>query len=153
MSSYLRTRRTETSVANSSDRVRAEVALAQDKIRSLKQLVMELQRELESLNQVPTPTVEKGIDFYTEVSNFEIEMIKRALRFTEGHQGKAARLLNLNMSTLGSMIKRYYIQVGPTALTGTKHSNQNHSLTHESGKTSLSRFAERPEVTQQLPSE
>ena len=61
---------------------------------------MELQRGLESLNQVPTPTVEHGLDFYHDVRHFEIELIKHALMVVEGHQGKAARLLNLNASNL-----------------------------------------------------
>jgi transcriptional regulator with GAF, ATPase, and Fis domain len=98
-------------LAISSDRVRAEAVAAQDKVRVLKQMAMELQRGLESLNQVPTPAVEQGLDFYHEVSHFEIELIKRALTFVEGHQGKAARLLNLNASTLGSKIKHYQIQL------------------------------------------
>ena len=98
--------------AISSDRVRAEAVAAQNKIRLLKQLVMELQQGLDSLNQVPTPAVEHGLDFYHEVSHFEIELIKRALIVVEGHQRKAARLLNLNASTLGSKIKYYRIQLG-----------------------------------------
>ena len=99
--------------ATSSDRVRAEALAAQDKVRLLKQLVMELQQGLESLNQVPTPAVERGLDFYHEVSHFEIELIKRALTFVGGHQRKAARLLNLNASTLGSKIKHYQIRLSP----------------------------------------
>jgi transcriptional regulator with GAF, ATPase, and Fis domain len=75
---------------------------------------MELLQGLESLNQVPTPAVEHGLDFYHEVSHFEIELIKRALTVVEGHQGKAARLLNLNPTTLGSKIKHYQIQLGHT---------------------------------------
>jgi transcriptional regulator with GAF, ATPase, and Fis domain len=73
---------------------------------------MELQQGLDSLNQVPTPSVEHGLDFYHEVSHFEIELIKRALTFVEGHQRNAARLLNLNASTLGSKIKHYQIHIG-----------------------------------------
>ena len=79
----------------------------------LKKLVMELQQELESLNQVPTPSVELGLDFYYEVNHFEIAIIKRALIVSEGHQGKAAQLLNLKASTLGAKIKRYDIKIGP----------------------------------------
>ena len=102
-------------LAISSDLARAEAVAAQDKIRLLKQLVMELQQGLDSLNRVPTPAVEHGLDFYHEVSHFEIELIKRALTFVEGHQRKAARLLNLNASTLGSKIKHYQIQIGHPA--------------------------------------
>ncbi len=113
MSSAIRRRKPDISLAISSDRVRADATAAQHKIRVLKQIVMELQRELESLNQVPTPAVEQGLDFYDEVSHFEIEMIKRALAFVDGHQKKAAQLLNLKESTLGAKIKRYCIQLGP----------------------------------------
>jgi len=74
------------------------------------QLAIELQSELESFNRVPIPAVEQGLDFYTEVGRFETEMIKRALAVANGHQRKAARLLNLKCSTLNAMIKRYYIK-------------------------------------------
>ena len=111
MSSRIRRRRHDLSLV-SSDHVRSDAVATQDKIRLLKQLVTELQRELESLNQVPTPAVEQGLDFYYEVSRFEIEMIRRALVFVGGHQGNAAQLLNLKETTLGAMIKRYCIQPG-----------------------------------------
>ena len=79
----------------------------QNKLRALQQLANELQSQLESLNRVPIPAVEEGLDFYTEVSRFETEMIKRALTVADGHQKKAARLLNLKCTTLNAMIKRY----------------------------------------------
>jgi len=110
-------------LAISSNRIRAEAVAAQDKIRLLKQLVMELQQGLESLNQVPTPSVENGLDFYHEVSHFEVELIKRALAVVEGHQGKAARLLNLNPTTLGSKIKHYQIQLGHPVFTASGKQN------------------------------
>ena len=112
MSSAIRRRKEKISLVFSSDHVRTEAAAGRNKIRLLKQLVAELQRELESLNQVPVPAVEQGVDFYYEVSRFEIGLIKCALTFVEGHQGKAAQLLKLNESTLGAKIKRYRIQVG-----------------------------------------
>lgn len=52
----------------------------------------------------------RGIAFYDEVTRFEIELIKRALSFTGGHQSRAARLLGLNTTTLNSKIKSYNIQ-------------------------------------------
>jgi len=107
VSSSIRLRTADISLATSCLSGRAQAAIAQDKICVLKELVMELHLQLESFNQVPTPAVEQGIDFYNEVSHFEIEMIKRALRFTEGHQGRAAQLLNLKTTTLGAMIKRH----------------------------------------------
>ncbi len=49
--------------------------------------------------------VGNGIDFFAEVSRFEIQMITQALRLARGSQVKAARLLGLNPTTLNSKIK------------------------------------------------
>jgi transcriptional regulator with GAF, ATPase, and Fis domain len=111
MSSLIRRRKARICLTVSSDSARTEAFVAREKIRLLKDTVRELQRELESLTQVPTPEIEQGVDFYTEVSRFESEMIRRALTFADGHQVLAARLLNLNTTTLSAMIKRYCIQI------------------------------------------
>jgi DNA-binding NtrC family response regulator len=52
-----------------------------------------------------------GISFYDEVSRFEIELIRRALEITGGHQSKAAKLLGMNNTTLNSKIKGYHIKI------------------------------------------
>ncbi|MBV9216478.1 MAG: sigma-54-dependent Fis family transcriptional regulator [Acidobacteria bacterium] len=52
----------------------------------------------------------KGANFYDEVKKFEIDLIRRALEQTGGHQSRAARLLGLNATTLNSKIKSYNIQ-------------------------------------------
>ena len=117
MSSAIRRRKNDINLAISANHARDDAAAVRDKIHLLKQLAMKLQRELESLNQVPTPAVERGLDFYDEVRRFEIELIKRALAVVGGHQGKAAQLLNLKETTLGAKIKRYYIDFGPFAAT------------------------------------
>ena len=119
MSSPIRKRAGKISSANVGDRARVEAVMVRKKIRTLRQLVMQLHHQLASLDQVPTPTVEQGLDFYTEVSRFEIELIRRALKAANGHQGKAAQLLNLNSTTLNAMIRRYYIHVEPSALSKT----------------------------------
>ena len=49
--------------------------------------------------------------FYDEIKNYEIDLIRRALDQTGGHQSRAARLLGLNATTLNSKIKSYNIQV------------------------------------------
>lgn len=49
------------------------------------------------------------IDFYEEVRRFEIFLIKNALRRTSGSQKKAARLLQLNETTLNSKLKNLKI--------------------------------------------
>lgn len=53
----------------------------------------------------------RGISFYEEVSRFEIELIRRALEATGGHQTRAAKLLGMNNTTLNSKIKSYNIRV------------------------------------------
>jgi transcriptional regulator with GAF, ATPase, and Fis domain len=98
-----------------SDHVRVEAAALKNQIRVLQRLVVNLQDGLDALTEVQTHNVESGIDFYDEVRLFEIELIKRALKSVNGHQRKAARLLNLNATTLGAKIKRYGIQLGHPA--------------------------------------
>lgn len=51
----------------------------------------------------------RGVNFYDEVKKFEIDLIRRALDQTAGHQSRAARLLGLNATTLNSKIKTYNI--------------------------------------------
>lgn len=55
--------------------------------------------------------IAKGINFYDEVRKYEIDLIRRALKQTGGHQSRAARLLGLNATTLNSKIKSYNIQI------------------------------------------
>jgi len=54
--------------------------------------------------------ISRGVNFYDEVKRFEIDLIRRALDQTGGHQSRAARLLGLNATTLNSKIKIYNIQ-------------------------------------------
>ena len=51
----------------------------------------------------------RGVNFYDEVKRFEVDLIRRALDQTGGHQSRAARLLGLNATTLNSKIKSYNI--------------------------------------------
>lgn len=57
--------------------------------------------------------ISRGVNFYDEVRRFEIDLIRRALDQTGGHQSRAARLLGLNATTLNSKIKTHNI---PTRL-------------------------------------
>lgn len=82
---------------------------AQSNITALKELTLRLLREVQAITEVRTLSLEGGVDFYSEVSRFEIDLIKRALLQTAGHQGRAARLLNLKVTTLNSKIKHYRI--------------------------------------------
>jgi len=53
--------------------------------------------------------IARGVNFYDEVKRFEIDLIRRALDQTGGHQSRAAQLLGLNATTLNSKIKAYNI--------------------------------------------
>ena len=55
------------------------------------------------------PDVSAGVDFYEEVTRFEVLLIEDAMRLTKGNQLQAAALLGLNHTTLNSKIKRYKI--------------------------------------------
>lgn len=84
-------------------------AASHNNITALKELTLRLLREVQAITEVRTLSLESGVDFYSEVSRFEIDLIKRALLQTAGHQGRAARLLNLKVTTLNSKIKHYNI--------------------------------------------
>ena len=79
----------------------------------LRLLIAELIQEVELIDYGHSPSVEirlqqtDQINFYEEVASFEIALIKTALYRAHGHQGHAARLLNLNSSTLNAKIKQY----------------------------------------------
>ena len=47
------------------------------------------------------------IDFFHEVRQFEIRLIKRALELANGNQARAAKLLGLGTTTLNYKIKAY----------------------------------------------
>ncbi|HEY0545027.1 MAG TPA: helix-turn-helix domain-containing protein [Pyrinomonadaceae bacterium] len=79
----------------------------------LKDLALALLSEVQTLGDNQEMEGADGIDFYDEVRRFEIELIQRALKKTGGHQMRAARLLNVKVTTLNSKIKRYHIS--PTA--------------------------------------
>jgi transcriptional regulator with GAF, ATPase, and Fis domain len=88
-----------------------EAPATRNNINTLRELVLRLLCEVQSINEVNTLSIENGFDFYDEVSRFEIDLIKRALLQTGGHQVHAAKLLNLKVTTLNSKIKHYNISL------------------------------------------
>ena len=88
-----------------------EQSQASDNIKNLRELTLKLLHEVQSIGEVHTVNLEGGLDFYAEVSRFEVDLIKRALLHTAGHQGRAARLLNLKVTTLNSKIKHYNLSL------------------------------------------
>jgi transcriptional regulator with GAF, ATPase, and Fis domain len=87
----------------------SESSTSPGNITTVKELVLRLLCELQCIAEVNTLSIGEGIDFYDEVSRFEIDLIKRALLQTGGHQVQAAKLLNMKVTTLNSKIKHYNI--------------------------------------------
>jgi len=90
-----------------------------DRIEALKDLSLTLSTALDAIGTleflgIDQPLdIESGIDFYDEVSRFEIFLIQRALKHTGGCQSRAATLLGLKPTTLNSKIKAYNINWRP----------------------------------------
>lgn len=78
-------------------------------IEVLKKLALGLLKEVEALEKARPPDVTGNISLYDEVRRFEVSIIRSALLRTGGHQGRAARLLGVKLSTLNTKIKRYEI--------------------------------------------
>ena len=81
------------------------------KIEVLKNVALNLLKEVQALSSLEAADIVRGIKFYDEVERFEVELIQRALELTGGHQVRAARLLGLKVTTLNSKVKRYGIQM------------------------------------------
>ena len=97
----------------------------QSSVGRLVDLTNTLLREIETLARDQASTSETsrlqtllfsdGIDLFQEVKKFEINLIKLALNRTRGNQARAARLLNINPTTLNSKIKLYGIDLNSAA--------------------------------------
>lgn len=75
----------------------------------LKTVAYALLRQAYGISAKQMPDVRQGINFYEEVRRFEISLIKQALLRTNGRQSAAARLLNLNATTLHYKMNLYGI--------------------------------------------
>lgn len=92
-------------------------------LEALSVLSKSLLREVESLKdntKTKGETMENlsdgRIDLDREVQKYEAELIRCALVRTGGRQRRAARLLNVKISTLNSKIKRYGIPTNGVGL-------------------------------------
>ncbi len=108
MSSTATWEREEVESAAQSDE-RSEPLSSTSSVTALKDLVLQLLCEVQSIAEGNTLNFEGELDFYDEVTRFEIDLINRALLRTGGHQVRAAKLLNLKVTTLNSKIKHYNI--------------------------------------------
>ena len=105
----------ELELSDASQNGNEESAAAPNSLTTLKELTARLLREVQCISEVRPVSFENGLDFYDEVIRFEIDLIKRALLVTAGHQARAARLLNLRATTLNSKIKHYGINLSDFA--------------------------------------
>ena len=110
----------------SSPRASAQASLkmterpTRNRIQRLADLAHILVREAETLasdktfteesNKLRSMNIAEGIDFYDEVTRFEINLIKLALERAGRNQAAAARLLHIKPTTLNFKIKLYGIE-------------------------------------------
>lgn len=78
----------------------------QSRLEALKVLSYSILSEVESLKRGKSKNAPVRIDLITEVQNYEASLIRCALMRTGGNQRRAARLLNINSTTLNAKIKR-----------------------------------------------
>lgn len=94
------------------------------RIEMLKNVALNLLKEVQVLSTLEAADIVRGIQFYDEVERFERELITRALELTGGHQVRASRLLGLKVTTLNSKVKRYQIPLPHDAATAATASPQ-----------------------------
>jgi DNA-binding NtrC family response regulator len=99
----------------SSENVQSSSAM-NNRLEALKVLSQSLLREVEALKsntksemEVIEEVIDGKIDLEKEVQKYEVELIRCALVRTGGRQRRAAKLLNVKISTLNAKIKRYGI--------------------------------------------
>jgi transcriptional regulator with GAF, ATPase, and Fis domain len=84
------------------------------RLKTLRELATTLLSEVEEMARVRPPDLNSGINIHEEVRRYEIELIRRALRLTNGNQARAAHLLDIKTTTLNSKIKRYKLLASVT---------------------------------------
>lgn len=87
-----------------------EQATSSVKHKTLKELTLALLKEVESLKGNESSDGRLSVNFAEEVRRFETDLIRWALMHTGGHQRRAARMLNIKVTTLNAKIKRYGIR-------------------------------------------
>ena len=79
------------------------------RLNTLRETVLLLLDEVESLAISKPVDIKRGARFSDEVRQFEVSLIRTALGRTSGSQTRAAKLLGLKPTTLNAKIKRYGI--------------------------------------------
>lgn len=104
--------KTKNSISQSAKKPSREINRAfNSRVAEIAKLTAVLAQAVADLKLADLPTPSETADFYDLVRRFEVSLIERALRQSGGSQVKAARLLNLQKTTLNSKIRSYNIQV------------------------------------------
>lgn len=98
---------------NTEDHNSASVRIFKLRISLIRKLGMKMLEELNFLDLNENQGLADGLNLYEEVRKFEIDLIKVALCLTAGNQSEAAKLLQTNVTTLNSKIKKLRISVHP----------------------------------------
>ena len=81
-------------------------ATSDNRLDALRDVALTLVKALYSLSSTE-PLRDHSIKLKDEVQRFESNLIRTTLERTRGHQARAARLLGVKNTTLGTKIKRY----------------------------------------------
>ena len=100
---------TATSQEQATDQQQLNVTNVDDRINTLRETVLQLLQEVESLTISVPVGLKSGAKLDEEVRQFEVNLIRNALGRTAGSQTRAAKLLGLKLTTLNAKIKRYQI--------------------------------------------
>jgi DNA-binding NtrC family response regulator len=90
-------------------RIQRLIDLTHTLLREAEMLVGE-KAFVDESNRLQALNISEGIDFFGELKQFEVSLIKLALAQTSGHQARAAKLLNIKPTTLNTKIKQYGIE-------------------------------------------
>ena len=80
------------------------------RLDGLRELTLAFLHEVDSIAGSEPLASKPSVDFYEEVRRFEVDLIRWALTRAGGNQRRAARLLNLNATTLNSLVRRHRIR-------------------------------------------
>lgn len=86
-------------------------AAINNRLEALKSLSHSILGHINELQRGEELTAQPNLDLAAEVSRYEADLIRCALRRTGGKQRPAARLLNVKVSTLNRKIRRYNMKV------------------------------------------
>ena len=88
---------------------RFESSLDNERLNALRNLVLLLLREIESIQLERPAPADESASLQDQVQRFESDLIRQALHRTRGNQARAARLLGVKHTTLNAKIRRYEI--------------------------------------------